>query len=58
MEEQLELFEIETGLSGEKAWIVAKKVWLGEITYERACIMVANQSELDDDLIYLNSICF
>ena len=57
MEKQLELFEIETGLVGEEAWVVTKQYCLGKLTKEEAIYKVASKEQLEDDIDYFNSIC-
>ena len=53
---QTSLFQPLTGLVGQQAFLVAKKVAMGQLTYEEAVAMVASEGELLDDISYINDL--
>ena len=53
---QAELFEPLKNLTGEQAWLTAKQVSTGKISYEKGVEMVASKTELDNDLRYIEDI--
>jgi hypothetical protein len=53
---QTSLFQPLTGLVGQQAFLVAKKVAMGQLTYEEAVAMVASEGELLDDISYINGL--
>ena len=53
---QTELFKPLKNLTGEQAWLTAKQVSTGKISYEKAVEMVASKTELDNDLRYIEDI--
>ena len=50
---QLSIFEPLTNLVGEDAWIVSKKVSMGDLSYNEGKSMVKDVNQLDDDLRYI-----
>ena len=54
---QISMFSPLTNLVGEDAWVVAKKVSMGDLTYDEGKSMVSDVRQLDDDLIYIEDIC-
>ena len=55
-EEQGELFDLPTDLTGEDAWTVALQVSGGSLSLERGRKMVADPDQLDNDLRYIEDI--
>tara|TARA_B110000858_G_C17675963_1_gene414208 strand:+ start:44 stop:253 length:210 start_codon:yes stop_codon:yes gene_type:complete len=53
---QLSMFEPLTNLVGEDAWIVSKKVSMGDLSYDEGKTMVKDVNQLDDDLRYIEDI--
>ena len=53
---QTSLFQPLTGLVGQRAFLVAKKVTMGQLTYEEAVAMVASEGELLDNISYINDL--
>jgi hypothetical protein len=53
---QAELFKPLKNLTGEQAWLTAKQVSTGKISYEKGVEMVASKTELDNDLRYIDDI--
>lgn len=53
---QISMFPPLTNLTGEDAWKVAIQVSTGELTYEKAKMMVSNVQELEDDLSYIDGL--
>ena len=56
MAQQVELFKPLQNLTGEQAWITAKQVSTGKISYEKAVSMVQSKAQLDADLEYIDDI--
>ena len=55
-EEQVELFDLPTNLTGEDAWSVALQVSGGSLSLEKGRMMVADVDQLDKDLRYIEDI--
>ena len=55
-EDQTELFDLPTNLTGEDAWIVAKQISGGQLDYKKGKLMVADVVQLDKDLRYIEDI--
>lgn len=56
MAQQVELFKPLQNLTGEQAWITAKQVSTGKISYEKGVSMVQSKAQLDADLEYISDI--
>ena len=45
-----------TNLVGEDAWIVSKKVSMGDLSYNEGKSMVKDVNQLDEDLRYIEGL--
>jgi hypothetical protein len=53
---QISMFPPLTNIVGEDAWIVAKKVSMGDLSYDEGKSMVKDVNQLDEDLRYIEGI--
>ena len=53
---QISMFPPLTNLVGEDAWIVSKKVSMGDLSYDEGKCMVKDVNQLDEDLRYIEGL--